>query len=109
MKPNLPSEVTEGMIRDCRGVPIYLGDLIRTPHFRDKRRVQRWLYHVVCRHEGAMEVMPVERVAFPRKDTGGSCWLHALSNPEGYIAGEVISGYGYGGDNYWADRKRVKP
>ena len=35
-----------GECHDNTGLPIYAGDLLRSPHFRGRRRRQYYLYHV---------------------------------------------------------------
>lgn len=49
-----------GECHDSRGIPIYPGDLLRTPHFRGRRRKQYYLYHVATfdQDAGAMRMVP---------------------------------------------------
>lgn len=41
---------------DSHGIPIHIGDLIRTPHYRHRRGGRRmWLYFRVAHHPGGYE------------------------------------------------------
>jgi len=89
-------------IYDCKGVPIVEGDLIRTPHFRDRRNRRYWLYHVVTMRSGVLEMVPTHQAA-TGKAQGGACWLFAMAGDDGVIEGEVLHGYPYPDE-----RRRIK-
>ena len=62
-------------IRDCKGREIFHGDLIRSPHFKERNGVMRWLYHVVyLRDNGFMEAVPFAKVV-TGNDGGGRFWV----------------------------------
>ena len=93
-----------GECHDCRGVPIYPGDLLRTPHFRDSRRRKRYLYHVAVMYEGGMKMISVRDLEPTLAGHGGSAWLD-----DGLAAdAEIIDGHGPDGCLSFHDRPRVK-
>ncbi len=99
MEPNGDEPgVAREQYHDCKGVPIYAGDLIRTDHFRDRRRKLHYLYHGVRERDGALEMVPVTELATGKKD-GGCCWLKAIISDRTItvLAGEMCV----------EDRKRV--
>lgn len=80
------------ILHDKNRVAIHPGDLIRTFHFRDRRRKVYWLYHCVIVRDGAMDMVPVQQLATGKND-GGSCWVKSLADINGMIAQpEVLSG-----------------
>lgn len=94
MTDERPWLMKPGECLDRYGVPIYPGDLLRTPHFRDRRRRQHWLYHTVVSDtvhgETALRMVPTSHLEPTRRAAGGSCLLS-----QDIVAGsEVISGYG---------------
>ncbi len=96
--------VAPGEARDKRGVPIYPGDLLKSPHFVDRRGRRHWLYHVAVQGQRCMEMVPVSHLEPTKVLGGGRCWLsHELAR----IA-EVIEGYGPGQILDFHDRKRHK-
>jgi hypothetical protein len=97
-----------GEVVDRRGIPIYPGDLIRSPHFKDRRGKQWWLYHVAVWNaaKGAMEMVPASHLEPTKVDGGGRCWLNQCHA----IAVEIIDGCGPGDVLDFTDReRRVKP
>lgn len=63
-----------GECYDSRGVPIYPGDLLRTPHFRGPRRKMYYLYHVATYDTtaGGMRMLPVQWLEPSYKRDGGN-------------------------------------
>jgi hypothetical protein len=96
-----------GTIHDRNGVPIYPGDLIRSDHFRDRRRRMHYLYHVACwneQHE-TIEMVPTCYLNPTTKPTGGRCWIS-----EGLMRiAEVIHGHGPGCYLSFEERPKRKP
>jgi len=96
-----------GEASDRRGVPIYPGDLLRSPHFRERvrgRLVQRWLYHVACENDdGTLQLVPTAWLNPTHLRMGGSCpvWPRTVADAE------VIHGYGPGEILDFRDRQRV--
>jgi hypothetical protein len=81
-----------GEVFDKHGIPIYPGDLLRTFHFRGKRRKIYYLYHVAvwdAKYE-CMSMVPVSYLEPTRANRGGQCWLS-----QG-IETEIIDGTGPG-------------
>lgn len=78
---------------DKNGREFRCGDLVRTPHFRDRqRRKTRYLYHVVCATDGPhVELVPAEYLDPSRKDTGGRMRL-VEGNREALSHMEIIDG-----------------
>lgn len=103
-----PWLVRPGEVWDCNGVPIYPGDLFRTPHYRDRRRRQHYLYHTVVRHwDGqvwALRLVPTSHLEPTKARGGGDCLL----TPELAAAGRVIYGHGPGDYLDYTDRPRRK-
>lgn len=106
MKPRLPSEVRDGDLCDRKGVPIHVGDLLKSYHFRARRyRRTFYIYHIVMLRDGAMKMVPVPNAA-GLVDDGGTCWLHTVANTDGVVASaEVIDSIG---EQHFTDRKRRK-
>jgi hypothetical protein len=89
---------------DKNGIPIYPGDLIRTFHYRGKRRRIFYLYHTVILREGYLEMVPTCHLEPTKAKSGGRCWLKALDADQL----EVIYGYGPGPMDDFTDRPKVK-
>lgn len=84
---------------DQHGIPLRPGDLVRTPHFRDRsyHGKRRWLYHVVCAvpaPPGCVQLVPACYLAPTVRDTGGRVYVR----PGSCWQGEVI--YGAGSEPY---------
>lgn len=94
-----------GRFHDSKGVPIYPGDLLRTPHFRDRRGRLHYLYHTVVETDDRLEMVPTSHLEPSKRDGGGRCWL----SREMAGATRVISGYGPGDFLSYEDRPRMKP
>lgn len=99
-----------GKVFDIKGVPIYPGDLIRTYHFRDKRRTY-YLYHVAVwnAEQAAMEMVPARNLALTPKEQnlqGGRCWALQSILDDGQSV--VIAGTGPGECLDYLDRPRRK-
>lgn len=77
---------------DCKGVPIYPGDLLKTFHFTGARRKKHWLYHFATMKDGSMWMINISNFG-PTNfilDGGGNCLLS-----DDLAAGcEVIAGSG---------------
>ena len=97
-----------GELYDRRGTPIHPGDLLRTPHFRDRRRRQHYLYHTVVVVDGgacrAMRMVPTSELEPTLRDRGGVCLL----SQEIADTLEVIAGHGPGDCLCYTDRPRRK-
>lgn len=76
---------------DRKGIPIYKGDLIRSPHFIGARRKMYYLYHVVVDANGTLMLVPASHLEPSCVADGGICPLDVL--PDSWAA-EIISGYG---------------
>lgn len=63
-----------GELFDKRGVPIYPGDLIRSYHFRDRRRTY-YLYHTATMKDGGMYMVPTDHLEPSKVAGGGSCYM----------------------------------
>jgi len=89
---------------DVRGIPIYVGDLIRVKHFKHRRRKQQmWLYFMVGEVRGQYVVHAVR----PAEDEEEyRCRLQAC----GIESAEVLDGDSEsttdGGFLMWCERKR---
>lgn len=88
---------------DSRGVPIYPGDLVRSFHFRSRRRTY-YLYHVACEIDGYVRIVPAGYLNPTTKRTGGDCLLSAIG-PENLT---VIQGYGPSPYLDFTDRPRKR-
>lgn len=90
---------------DRRGIPIYVGDLIRVPHFRHyRRREQMWLYFRVAELSGRFVLQ---------------CWHNLDATQHQCLLGPVVEGTEVlahtelerdedGAIVMWCDRKRKK-
>ena len=91
-----------GEVYDRNGVPIHPGDLLRTPHFRDRRRRQHYLYHTAVYHDdGTCRAMRMVPTLVGR---GGNCLL----SQQIADALEVIAGHGPGECLCYTDRPKRK-
>ena len=87
---------------DCKGRPIYPGDLLRSYHFTDRRRKRHWLYHVAVIREGHLEAVPTCHLQPGMEKQGGSAWIHK-SDSDRF---EIISGFGPGDILSYEDRPK---
>lgn len=105
---NRPWLLGPGDAADCKGVPIYPGDLLRTPHFRDRRRRMHYLYHTVVQEvvegQAALRMIPAAHLEPTRISGGGAYWLSRGLASEA----EVIHGHGPGKVLGFRDRPKVK-
>lgn len=58
---------------DSQGVPIYPGDLIRTPNFVNGRGVRYYLYHTVVSLNGRLWMIPTSHLEPSKVKGGGDC------------------------------------
>lgn len=82
--------VMPGDACDCKGRPIYPGDLLKSYHFTDRRRRKHWLYHVAVYQRGSMEAVPVCHLQPGMEKEGGRHWIRH-DNSGGF---EIIHGFG---------------
>lgn len=92
-----------GECYDKRGIPIYPGDLIRSPHFQTKRK-KYYLYHVAVFNGEYMEMVPTSHLHEPLQQGGGRCLLSQNLVDDA----EVIHGHGPGEILDAWDRPRKK-
>lgn len=64
-----------GEVADKREVPIYPGDLIRSPHFIGVRGKRHYLYHAAVFVNGYMELVPTSHLQPEKVAGGGRCIL----------------------------------
>ena len=64
---------------------IYCGDLIRSPHFKDGRGKQYWLYHVAVERDGHYYAVPTSHADPRLVKEGGDALLNLLAQ-----VGEII-------------------
>ena len=88
---------------DRKGRLIRVGDLVRSPHYRDRRWGQQWLYHSIVANGEYLEAVPTEELATGVKD-GGRVWINAISAS----TVEIIKGAGKYPDNVFQERKSNK-
>lgn len=95
-----------GEFHDIKGVPVYPGDLIRSLHFKARRKTY-YLYHVAIfnTEEGCMEIVPVSELEPTLKGRGGRCWMRQELLDS--IQAVVMHGHGPGDTPSYEDRKRV--
>jgi len=95
-----------GDVVDCKGVPIYPGDLVRSLHFIGARRKRHYLYHVAVFNtvEQCMEMVPTVYLEPTTPNQGGRYWLDQ-NMADG---AEVIHGFGPGDCLDYTDRKKQK-
>lgn len=98
-----------GELHDMCGVPIYPGDLLRTLHFRDRRRRKWYLYHTAVFTKGHMRAVPTchldESIRISPDGRGGD---YLMDEKTASIV-EVILGHGPGDCLDFTERKRIKP
>lgn len=86
--------------RDKNGREIRPGDLVRSPHFRERqRRRMNYLYHTVVMENGRLWMVPTSHLEPTLASEGGKCllrWLH----PEAEIIDGVYP--------WWRDRPQVR-
>lgn len=92
-----------GEAYDHKGIPIYPGDLLRTPHFQTSKR-KYYLYHTAVCIDGVMWMVPTSHLEPTLVASGGKCMLSDAHAAEA----EIISGFGP--DEYidYGDRPRRK-
>ena len=83
--------VQPGKMYDKKGVPIYPGDLIRTPHFIGARRKQWYIYHTAVFINGYMELIPTCHLQPDKAERGGG---RCMMSYDIIRNSEVIAGYG---------------
>lgn len=88
---------------DSRGIPIYPGDLIRSPHFVDRRGRRRWLYHVAVRRNGRLWMIPARQLDEGRDWPGSG---EVVMKPRHLAGSQVISGHGPDDVLSYRDRPR---
>ena len=93
-----------GELHDKRGIPIYPGDLLKSPHFIGARGKRHWLYHVAVMRDGAMFLVPPRHLITEEIKQGGSCMASQALVSES----EIISGHGPGDCLGYEDRPRVR-
>ena len=88
-----------GTCFDKRGIPIHVGDLLKSFHFKSYRRRINYLYHVVFPLEdGSMVAIPLAQALGGRAQGGdvrfgpGDVWLEgveivAATVPDGNVGG----------------------
>jgi len=96
-------EVKNDQPRDCKGREIKPGDLLRSPHFRDRRRRLHYLYHVVVQCDGVLEAVPYAEVITGKKD-GGRFWLNV--DPRLVEDVEIIASVTHDHEDRPASRKK---
>lgn len=91
-----------GECHDQRGFPIYPGDLLRSPHFKDRRGRNHYLYHVAVCEDGAMWMVPTSHLEKTAVAGGGRCLL----SDDHAAACRIINGHGPGDCLDFEDRER---
>lgn len=86
---------------DKRGVPIEPGDLLRSDHYRDRRRMN-YLYHVAVKEGDFLRAVPTKNLEPSKRNQGGDC----LITEQLAKCFEIIHGHGPGEDMDFRDRKR---
>jgi hypothetical protein len=89
-KPQLPRDVKPGDLFDSKGIPIFIGDLIQTFHFRGARKKKYYLYHSVTCRDGVMRMTPTISLAKGINNGDGECYLHTLANANGILVESVV-------------------
>lgn len=95
---------------DKRGIPIYPGDLLKSPHYRDRRtRAMRYLYHVAVNRAAKGEpedlhMVPTSELEPTLVGRGGVCRIRQ----ELADRIEIIRGHGPGDCLCFRDRPRIK-
>lgn len=88
---------------DRNGRLIRVGDLVRSPHYRDRRWGRQWLYHSIVASGEYLEAVPTEELATGRK-SGGRFWINAITAS----TVEIVQGAGRYPDNVFQERKSNK-
>ncbi len=91
---------------DKHGIPICIGDLIRSPHYIGPRNKMHYLYHVIVKEKGTLFMVPTSHLEPSLRDGGGKCPL--MSACSDTWAAEIISGYGPDPILSFEDRPRRK-
>ena len=89
MSDEPPWWIKPGQLHDSKGYPIYPGDLLRSYHYRTRKKIY-YLYHVAVFVNGYMEFVPTCHLQ-PEKTKGGGRGMLA-KNYEGHFT--IIDGYG---------------
>lgn len=92
-----------GDLHDRRGIPIYPGDLLRSPHFKSRRRTY-YLYHTAVFVDGAMRMIPTSELEPSLANRGGDC----LMSQEICNNVEIMIGHGPDGIVDFWDRPKYK-
>lgn len=84
-----------GTLFDKKGVPIRVGDLLKSYHFTGARKKRYWLYHVVLLKDGFLMGQSPTFFATGHRDHSCLHSLGAVTDGDGFLADtEVISGPG---------------
>jgi len=107
------SDNVQPLVTDCKGYPIFPGDLVRVKHFRDrtKRGKYKFLYFLVFKQEGYLRLVPVCELfeifsseALPQlPQLSGTFLSTSLAEST-----EILKGQGPLGLLTWDDRPRKK-
>lgn len=93
-----------GEVFDCKGYPIYPGDLLRRPHFRGRRRKQYYLYHVAVLDGEHMVMRPTCYLEPTKRNIGGTCRI----DQELADQATILSGHGPNNRLHFEERPRRK-
>lgn len=86
--------------RDRLGRKIMPGDLLRSPHFTDRKgRRKWWLYHTVVKRAGQLWAVPTCHLEPTMNNGGGDCPVEWLKQAE------IIDGHYLG--SCWRDRPKT--
>lgn len=93
---------------DKKGRLVYPGDLIRSFHFKDKKRKIYYLYHTVVLNLDyrKLELVPTSELEPSKQNQGGRCWIRQ-ELLDG-IEAEIIAGCGPSGNSFYEDRPKRK-
>ena len=89
---------------DCKGRPIYPGDLLKSYHYTNIQGRKRYLYHVAVIRDGHLEAVPTCHLQPGMEKEGGRAWIRK-SDSDRF---EIISGFGPDGYLSFEDRPRRK-
>jgi len=114
--PNLHRSESGDLV-DERGVPIHVGDLMQSDHFRGARGKRYYLYHVITvrtdKDGDVLEMTPTGWLALTKRQrelSGGRCYLFTQADAAGVVRGaRVVSGYGPGDVLDFDDRRKRRP
>lgn len=89
------------------GVPIYPGDLVRAPHFKERNGRRHYLYHVATWNPklNSIEMVPTQELEPTLQGHGGRYWIGKGE----VVRGRVIHGFGPGDCLDFDDRPKRKP